>query len=91
MVPASVDSGTVWPPTNPPATAARKKGHGLLGETAMGWDGARSSGMGLNPEKHRIIGLDCERTQLEVKRRTWRRFLYLRVYRSFGGIWGYVN
>src|ERR1700728_3957629 len=68
MVLASVESGTVWPPTNPSATAARKNGHGLLGETAIGWDGARSSCMGLNPGKHRIIGVDYERTQLDPER-----------------------
>ena len=33
----SLASGTTWPSTKPAATAARRKGQGLSGETAIGW------------------------------------------------------
>src|ERR1700739_4411954 len=54
----SVESGTEWPSTKLSATSARKKGHGLSGETAIGPDcrslepvPAQSSCMDLNPQK----------------------------------------
>jgi hypothetical protein len=55
----SSEIGTVWPPTNPSDTTARRKGHGLLGETAGPGAVAPlatwlmlSSAMALNPEKY---------------------------------------
>src|ERR1700737_3038832 len=48
--------GTMWPPTKPPATSPRRKGHGLLGETAVGGasPGMTRSCMKPNPEKKEL-------------------------------------
>jgi hypothetical protein len=96
MVRASVESGTLWPSTTSAATSARKNGQGLLGETAV-WGvppkivPARSSGMNINPKKHRMMKLTClDARRMTFSKEIWQR-RYLKMHTSFGGTQIQVN
>jgi hypothetical protein len=94
----SFESGTMWPSTKPPATSARRKGHGLSGDTAISGLGAppeaeptRSSGMGFNPQNTECKkGIDSIKTGRESEARTCQRPPLEDVW-SFGGIQIGVN
>src|SRR5690348_181891 len=70
---ASVDKGTTWPSTKPPATSARRNGHGLSGETGICPAGVPfepvplfSAGMNGETRIVKLIGRDINATSPRV-------------------------
>src|SRR5690242_6781862 len=96
MVLVSFGSGTICPPTKPPATSARKKGHGLLGETAICGPDTPAAVEPMRSSCMAFLKLfNCECGSSVAKRKINQReessTLHFRMQASFGGIRMAVN